>query len=403
MYNIFSPQATLGRVFLYSGLCILLLHIFLPAARPALGAEFSAFRTVRPAAGVFPAKQDTEQSGHENYAEGGPRSGFVINVNVPFGYGLSKDLARDAAVSGARILAAGRLALELEKEAALLGLPGFEGADKAELLFLSYALLAGEYAALDPVDPAGTEIPAQPSSGNGPPGPAGVLQLTYRCAVPDRASLRKACAWMFGTPVVLESHRLAAQMERELYAGYLKAGREYLQEAGAACSGVPPELMATLDSLRALRIYFELLPSLYPEDPSPGNPRELQARLEEAAALMPANYLLLSELGRLYAWMEQTDKAALALSEAIRLNPDFARSYSRRSALLLLLRKHSLALADLDRALRLSGGEAEYYYERAVVWLAMGNKEAMCADLRASCLAGDCRSHEWAAAAGECD
>jgi tetratricopeptide (TPR) repeat protein len=415
MYNIFLSQAMPGGLFIYPALCILLLQLFLPPAHPALGADFPPFRPGRAAADVFsfltdgakaakggpqsgrrqnkpdrPAKQDADRSGRE----------FSISINAPFGYGLSGAMAREAAVSGARILAAERLALELAEDAALLGLPEFEETDKAELLLLGYALLTREETAFGQ---AGPESPAQTSSELKAHGQIGVLQLDYRCVVPAWPSLRKAYAWLFGTPVILENHRLAAQMEKELYGVYLKAGQEYLQEARADSSGIPSELKAGLDSLRALRIYFELLPGLYPEAPSSGNPWELQARLEEAAALMPDNYLLRSELGRLYAWLEQSDKAALALDEAIRLNPDFARSYSRRSALLLLLQKHSLALADLDRAIRLSGGEAEYYYERAVVWLAMGNKEAMCGDLRASCLAGDCRSHEWAVAAGECD
>jgi tetratricopeptide (TPR) repeat protein len=201
-------------------------------------------------------------------------------------------------------------------------------------------------------------------------------------------------------------------MEKTLYAGYAGNVEEYLQKAAAGEDGADrPEIAAAglesvragLARLRAVRVYLDLLPGLYAGDFYGENAQELKVRLEEASLLMPDNYLLLTELGRLYAWLEQSDKAGRVLNDSIRINPDFAQSYSRRGALLLLLRKHSLALADLDRAVSLSGGKAEYYYERAIILRAMGDQGAMCENLRASCLAGNCSAHEWAVAAGECD
>ncbi|MDR2825730.1 MAG: tetratricopeptide repeat protein [Deltaproteobacteria bacterium] len=328
-------------------------------------------------------------------------------VPAGFGYGLSADMAMEAAFYAARTQAAERLALRLEKNSELRRMlvfkdePNREEAYAEALAVLSQVwFIKSGRAEAQVID--GSIMQGKRFSRTDARGPQGILQLAYDWIYPNLTEVREAYVWLFGSAPMLENYKLGLQMEKDLYDSYSMAAQEYLQSAGASSDGLATA-RTSLKQLQAVQSYFELLPQLYADNFAGVSAQTILARLEEASVLMPDNYLLLAEMGRLYAWLGQMDKAIETVNAAIRVNPDFAQSYSHRGALLLLLHKHSLALADLSRAIRLSGGKAEFYHDRAVVWRAMGDKEAMCEDLRASCLAGECQAHEWAVAGGECD
>jgi tetratricopeptide (TPR) repeat protein len=284
--------------------------------------------------------------------------------------GISDDMAKVAALSSARIQAAEQLALELAKNSEVRLMLNLEGsgatpeAEMEKLRLLSYALLATDKNM--------------------------VSQFNI-------AHIRRTFIWLFGSTLLSENYQLAMQMEKDFFVFYSRAALEYPHRAEAGSA-----LQTAFKNLQAAQIYLTLLPQLYSDAFPEDLPTETLPRLEEASRLMPDNYVLLTELGRLYLWLEQRDKAAAALDAAIHENPDFAQSYSHRGALFLLEHKHALAVADFDRAIRLSGGRGEYYHGRAVVRRAMGDNDAMCKDLQASCLAGLCSVYEWAVAGGEC-
>ncbi|MDR1241275.1 MAG: hypothetical protein LBM00_00590 [Deltaproteobacteria bacterium] len=408
-YNIFQLSARSANRFIYPALCLLLLCLLAPVLSPAA----QGVRAVSPGAADSAAPGSGPlESEISDFGAPGREEGFVLSIGVPFGYGFSRDMAGEGVRAAARELAAEHLARRLAGSGEARRLLGAE--DEAlweELLLLSNVLLLrGDNFSIRPTE--GGSGAEEAGSGDAARRLPGIARFEYRYAFPDMAEVRETCAWLFGDAPVLENYTLAVHMEKTLYAVYAGSVEEYLRKAAAGRDSAdgaenpaaePESVRAALERLRAVKIYLDLLPELYADDFYGENAQALKDKLEEAVLLMPDNYLLLTELGRLYAWLEQNDKAGRVLNDSIRINPDFAQSYSRRGALLLLLRKHSLALADLDRAVSLSGGKAEYYYERAIIWRAMGDREAMCEDLRASCLAGNCLAHEWTVAAGECD
>jgi tetratricopeptide (TPR) repeat protein len=385
IYNIFLPSAMPAKTFIF--LSFLVLCSFMVLAATALSA------------------QDSEEGSEPALPESG--HSFVIRASIGFGYGISADMARQAAFYALRMQAAERLALNLAKNGELRRMLVFkeessnDDSYREDLTVLSHAWFAlVAHAGAGATAGAGRQ--GKIFSRSDAHAPRGILRFARGMPFPALTEAREAYVWLFGSALMLEHYKLAIRMEKDLYNRYAGAAREYLQSAGASADGLATA-QTSLKSLQAVQIYFELLPQLYADNFSGASAQTILARLEEASALMPDNYLLLAEIARLYAWLGQIDKAVETINAAILVNPDFAQSYSHRGALLLLLQKHSLALADLSRAIRLSGGKAEYYHDRAVAWRAMGDKEAMCDDLRASCLAGECQAHEWAVAGGECD
>ena len=250
------------------------------------------------------------------------------------------------------------------------------------------------------------------------------LLLELRCSfvsVPPEAQ-RRQLIHLFTTPALLENYQLAAELEQDRLAAYDQAVERLLglPEPGAPASGPGPEhttgqnlagaasgdraqavqeLQTAYAALQGARGYLEILPALYAKD---GLKAQLLQPLEEIVKLLPDNFLVQSEAGRLYLWLELNGKAALALDKAIDLNPAFAQPYAHRGALWMSRQRPALALVDLNRAIALDAQNPEYYYGRAVIQKVNGDMAAMCADLQYCCLLGDCEFYEWALANAEC-
>ena len=75
-------------------------------------------------------------------------------------------------------------------------------------------------------------------------------------------------------------------------------------------------------------------------------------------------------------------EAIAELSEAIRIQPDFALAYNARGYAWCLLRKYDLAVKDLTKAIELNGNYANAYQLRAVAKKALGNVAEAAADAR---------------------
>jgi tetratricopeptide (TPR) repeat protein len=70
--------------------------------------------------------------------------------------------------------------------------------------------------------------------------------------------------------------------------------------------------------------------------------------------------------GRALTTSGNYEEAIAELSEAIRLQPDFARAYNARGYVYLLKRDYQRALADFDEAVRLDPNYANAIQNRAL-------------------------------------
>jgi len=87
------------------------------------------------------------------------------------------------------------------------------------------------------------------------------------------------------------------------------------------------------------------------------------------------------EQGDAYFEQHQWDEAVAEYSEAIKLDPELARAYSKRGWTYTMLGKLDLALADLDKAIELDPGLVEAYSHRAAVHHSQGQWDLAIADL----------------------
>lgn len=381
-----------------------------------------------------------------------------VQLARPFQGEISIEMARTAALSAARVEAMSRaqkglagleeLRLMLNSQGSLPQPDAESSKSLPELQVFGYALMRQESKFEESV----SGLPPR-------------LALELRCAFVSvgPAQLREPLVYLFKTPGLLENYALAAQLEKDSLAAYDLAAKNLLAlppvapvqsemiatpdtaeapeapetaeitsetpeileapdsaesaeilaavemakavemaalaEAAAKRANAVEELQSAYRALQGARAYLELLPDLYA---SSGLHAGLLEPLEQAVALLPESFLLQSEIGRLYLWLEMNSKAGEALDKAITLNPDFAQPYAHRGALWLLLQRPALALDDLSRAIALDPQNPEYYYGRAVVRQVDGDNAAMCADLEQCCLLGECDPYEWAKANTEC-
>ena len=308
----------------------------------------------------------------------------------PFQGTVTREMARQAALSSLRGTALGQTEILLARQEGIRKMLSDDFADRtaaAELRALAFLAL---------------RMSASPQETISGLPPSLRLELAASFTIPHEAELNRQALHLLENPLLAENLALAAEMERQNLAEYDEAATRVIQalsHGGQATEELSRELLENYEALRGAGEYLEILPDLYlPGKISPS----LLPKLEQASRLLPENYLISAELGRLYLWLEDSEKAMASLNAAIMLNPDFAQAYSHRGTLWLIRHKPSLALADFNRAIELAPERAEYFYNRAVAWRTMGNAPAMCDDLRQSCLLGHCEALEWAHAGNEC-
>jgi Tfp pilus assembly protein PilF len=104
--------------------------------------------------------------------------------------------------------------------------------------------------------------------------------------------------------------------------------------------------------------------------PSGSNQRETEMQASEAF-----------ELGVGYLEKKQLDKAMVAFSEAIRLDPKFAQAYNGRGIIFALQGDTEKALADCCEAIRLNPEDPDFYRSRAYLYEELDEQPKADADL----------------------
>ena len=87
------------------------------------------------------------------------------------------------------------------------------------------------------------------------------------------------------------------------------------------------------------------------------------------------------ELGVKYLDKEDLDKALVAFSEAVRLDPEFAQAYNGRGVTFALKEETEKALADFSKAILLDPQDPEFYRSRAYLYEELDEESKAKADL----------------------
>ena len=106
--------------------------------------------------------------------------------------------------------------------------------------------------------------------------------------------------------------------------------------------------------------------------------------------------------GNAYARLGQYQRAIDDLNKAISLNPDYFKAYNSRAINYAKLGQLKNAIDDFNKAIRLKEDFADAYKNRAVFYLNQNNKELGCPDAQKSCILGNCSILEIAKAMGDC-
>ena len=80
------------------------------------------------------------------------------------------------------------------------------------------------------------------------------------------------------------------------------------------------------------------------------------------------------ELGAKYLDDQDLDKALVAFSQAIRIDPKFAQAHNGRGVTYALMGQPERALADCCEAIRLEPEEPEFYRSRGYVYESVGDE-----------------------------
>jgi Tfp pilus assembly protein PilF len=87
------------------------------------------------------------------------------------------------------------------------------------------------------------------------------------------------------------------------------------------------------------------------------------------------------DLGAKFLENQDLDKALVAFSQAIRIDPQYAQAYNGRAVTYALLGQPERALADCSEAIRLEPKEPEFYRSRGYIYSSVGDDANADADL----------------------
>jgi len=113
---------------------------------------------------------------------------------------------------------------------------------------------------------------------------------------------------------------------------------------------------------------------------------------------------LINKAKLLWDGKQYTDpkKAIEYLNNAIKLQPNNAKTYFNRGAAHVNLGQYQQAFEDFNKAIGLKQDYAYAYNNRGIIYLMQGNKELGCRDAQKACELGICKSLELAKAKGLC-
>jgi tetratricopeptide (TPR) repeat protein len=118
--------------------------------------------------------------------------------------------------------------------------------------------------------------------------------------------------------------------------------------------------------------------------------------LTEAIRLQPDFANAYGARGNAYANQSQYQLALEDYDKAILLKPDKAVFFNNRGNVYKDLNKYQLAIEDYNQAIRLKPDNAEAYHNRGNAYFIQGNKSLGCSDAQKVCELGNCQLLEWA-------
>jgi hypothetical protein len=118
--------------------------------------------------------------------------------------------------------------------------------------------------------------------------------------------------------------------------------------------------------------------------------------LTEAIRLQPDFANAYGARGNAYANQRQYQLALEDYDKAILLKPDKAVFFSNRGNVYKDLNKYQLAIEDYNQAIRLKPDNAEAYHNRGNAYFIQGDKSPGCSDAQKACELGNCQLLEWA-------
>jgi tetratricopeptide (TPR) repeat protein len=102
--------------------------------------------------------------------------------------------------------------------------------------------------------------------------------------------------------------------------------------------------------------------------------------ITEAIRLEPDFALAYASRGNIFALLQQNDKAISDYSEAIRLKSDFSDAYYNRGNIFLAVKQYVLAISDFNSAIMIRQ-DAKYYHNRGLAYQMLGQAEQAKHDL----------------------
>jgi len=118
--------------------------------------------------------------------------------------------------------------------------------------------------------------------------------------------------------------------------------------------------------------------------------------LTEAIRLQPDFANAYGARGNAYGNQRQYQLALEDYNKAILLKPDKAVFFNNRGNVYKDLNKYQLAIEDYNQAIRLKPDNAEAYHNRGNAYFIQGNKSLGCSDAQKVCELGNCQLLEWA-------
>jgi len=117
--------------------------------------------------------------------------------------------------------------------------------------------------------------------------------------------------------------------------------------------------------------------------------------LTEAIRLQPDFANAYGARGNAYGNQRQYQLSLEDYNKAILLKPDKAAFFNNRGNVYKDLNKYQLAIEDYNEAIRLKPDNAEAYHNRGNIYFIQGNKSIGCSDAQKACELGNCQLLEW--------
>lgn len=132
------------------------------------------------------------------------------------------------------------------------------------------------------------------------------------------------------------------------------------------------------------------------------NPKKAIEYLSNAIKLQPDFADAYNNRGNAYKDLGQYQRAIKDYDEAIRLQPDLAYAYSFRGNAYHNLGQYQRAIEDYNKAIKLRPDLASAYAKRGLAYLMQGNNNLGCLDVQKACAWGYCEVLEWLKVNGRC-